>query len=83
MYGARAYSAYLGYRAKQLFQDEILRGNGNFWLRKKEFTGPVLSLILHGPLGYLNFTYSRQARKKGPGFWRLITECLILNVVTL
>ena len=31
MYGARAYLAYLRYGAMRFFQDEILRGHGNFW----------------------------------------------------
>ena len=35
MYGARAYLAYLGYGAKRSFQDEILRGHGNFGPGKK------------------------------------------------
>ena len=42
MYGARAYLAYLRYGAMRLFQDEFLRGHGNFWSRGKEITGPEL-----------------------------------------
>ena len=40
MYGARDYLAYLGYGAMRLFQDEILRGHGNFWSRKKNLPVP-------------------------------------------
>ena len=40
MYGARAYLAYLRYGAMRFFQDEILRGHGNFWSRKKYLPVP-------------------------------------------
>ena len=36
MYGARAYLAYLRYRAMRFFQDKILRGHGNFWFPEKK-----------------------------------------------
>ena len=35
MYGTRDYLAHLGYGAMRFFQNEILRGHGNFWSRKK------------------------------------------------
>jgi hypothetical protein len=37
MYGAEDNLAYLGYGAMRLFQDEIIRGHGNFWSRKKNY----------------------------------------------
>ena len=39
MYGARAYSAYLGYGAMRLFEGETLRGHGK---TPKKITGLVL-----------------------------------------
>ena len=42
MYEARHYFSHCGYGAMSLFQGEIIRGHGNFWLRKLKFPGPVL-----------------------------------------
>ena len=41
MYGTRDNLAYLGYGAIRLFQDEILRGQGNFWSQKKKYRSRI------------------------------------------
>ena len=41
MYGTRDYLAHLGYGAMRFFQDEILRGHGNFWSRKKMYRSRI------------------------------------------
>ena len=61
MYGARDFSAYLGYGAMRLFQDEILRGHGNLGSQKIFCTGPVLPWILDGPLGKSEFLVSSES----------------------
>ena len=40
LYMARDYLAYSGYGAMPLFQNEIIRGHGNFWSRKKNHRSP-------------------------------------------
>ena len=62
MYGARAYLAYLGYGATRLFQDEILRGHGNFWSWKKNLPVPYCHKYCTVPQGPVN-----NSGNTGPG----------------
>ena len=61
MYGTRDYLAHLGYGAMRFFQDEILRGHGNFWSRKKNLPVPYSHEYCTVPKESCNLLFSEKS----------------------
>ena len=71
MYGARAYLAYIGYGVTLLFQDEILRDNGNFWSPKINYRSCIAinigpSLSYHVIVSHQKWKFLSRPKRKPP-----------------
>ena len=71
MYGARAYLAYIGYGVILLFQDEILRDNGNFWSPKINYRSCIAinigpSLSYHVIVSHQKWKFLSRTKRKPP-----------------